>query len=324
MPGARYRVPGAGCRVRANRYRNTYCCRSVLRNPRGVLTVFTFSVRRRDLAWSLALIVLLSSIWVARSDQADAGVEPPAPGIAVVYVAVGTNFPDALGVGPGAGADSAPIIIVPTNPPIPAASSAELVRLDPKTVVIVGGLAVISQAMQDAIAALLPDAHVVRIAGADRYATNAMFSAATFPIEGWASIPAAAFTANEPDSDAVNLDSSFVANSSGGNIWAPIQLPHGAAIVELFAGVQDADAGGGICVYLYRVDNGGGVDEVASVCTTVLYAGGNTTVSDTSIAAGTEIVDNETYAYIIFVSGADGNPAMRTAKVRYQLGSSNG
>jgi hypothetical protein len=71
-------------------------------------------------------------------------------------------------------------------------------------VIIVGGTAVISAAMETAIEALLPNAVVSRIAGADRYATNAMFSAATFPIEGWASIPAAAFTANEPDTDAVD------------------------------------------------------------------------------------------------------------------------
>jgi hypothetical protein len=288
------------------------------------MSTFTFSVRRRDLAWSLALVVLLSSIWVARSDQAGAGVGPPAEGIAMVYRALGTNFPDALGVGPGAGADSAPIIILPTNPPIPAASSAELVRLDPKTVVIVGGLAVISQAMQDAIAALLPNAHIARIAGADRYATNAMFSAATFPIEGWAAIPAAAFTANEPDTDSVNLDSSVVSNSSGGNLWAPIQLPHGAKIVELFAGVYDADPGSGICVYLYRVDNAVAITTAASACTPGAFASGNTTVSDVTITAGTEIVDNEAFAYLIYVVGADGNPAMHTAKVRYQLGSSNG
>ena len=83
------------------------------------MSTFTFSVRRRDLAWGVALVVLLSAIWVARGDPAQAGIDPPGTGIAVVYVAYSNNFPDALGVGPGAGANAAPIIIVPTNPPSP-------------------------------------------------------------------------------------------------------------------------------------------------------------------------------------------------------------
>ncbi|OFW63062.1 MAG: hypothetical protein A2135_08805 [Actinobacteria bacterium RBG_16_67_15] len=145
------------------------------------MSTIEFSVRRRDLAWALALVVLVSAIWVARSDVADAGGSPPGTGIAVVYVAVGTNYPDALGVGPGAGADAAPIIILPTNPPIPAASEAELVRLDPRTVIIIGGTVAISAAMETALGVLLPNATITRISGADRYATNAAFSAATFP-----------------------------------------------------------------------------------------------------------------------------------------------
>jgi hypothetical protein len=57
------------------------------------MSTFMFSVRRRDLAWGVALIVLLSAIWIARSDFADAGVVPTGDGIAVVYVAVSTNSP---------------------------------------------------------------------------------------------------------------------------------------------------------------------------------------------------------------------------------------
>jgi len=285
--------------------------------------MFTFSVRHRDLAWGVALIVLLSAIWVARGDRADAAFGPPGTGIAVVYVAVSTNFPDSLGVGPGAGGNAAPIIIVPTNPPIPAASSAELVRLDPRTVIIVGGLAVVSQATEDAIAALLPNAAVSRIAGSNRYKTNAAFSAATYPIEGWASIPAAAFTADTPATDAVVVGT-FAQNSDGGTLFAPIQLPHGAEILEFKADVYDEDNGAGIVVYLYQIDPEGVFTEAASVSTTVPFATGFTTVSNTTIAAGTEIVDNENYAYFVYVTGADGNPVMVDVKVRYRLGVSTG
>ena len=73
----------------------------------------------------VALVVLLSAIWVASSEHADAGAVPPGTGIAVVYVAVSTNYPDSLGVGPGAGTNGAPIIILPTNPPIPDPSATE-------------------------------------------------------------------------------------------------------------------------------------------------------------------------------------------------------
>jgi ell wall binding domain 2 (CWB2) len=285
--------------------------------------MFTFSVRHRDLAWGVALIVLLSAIWVARGDRADAAFGPPGTGIAVVYVAVSTNYPDSLGVGPGAGGNAAPIIIVPTNPPIPAATSAELIRLDPKTVIIVGGTAVISAAMETALEALLSNAAVTRIGGANRYETNAMFSAATFPIEGWASIPAAAFHGDSPDSDAV-IASLYGYNTTDGVLYAPIQLPHGAEILELKADAHDTDNGQGIDVYLYQVSHLGSLQNPALASSTEAFIGGYTTVSDTTITAGTELVDNENYTYLVVVAGADGNPRIYNVRVRYRLGVSTG
>ncbi|OFW64010.1 MAG: hypothetical protein A2135_03860 [Actinobacteria bacterium RBG_16_67_15] len=269
----------------------------------------------------MALIVLLSAIWVARGDFADAGVVPSGEGIAVVYVAVSTNYPDSLGVGPGAGGNAAPIIIVPTNPPIPAATTTELERLDPKTVIIVGGTAVISQAMQDALEALLPNAAVSRIGGANRYETNAMFSAATFPIEGWASISAAAFTANEPATDTV-LIGIVASNTSDGHLYAPIQLPHGAEILELEAGIYDGDSND-VVVHLYRVNNTANFT-LAAAGATSSFAGGYATVSDTTIAAGTEIVDNENYAYLVIVTGVAPGNFVVNVMVHYRLGVSTG
>lgn len=289
------------------------------------MSTFTLSVRRRDLAWALALVVMLSAVWVARSDYADAGGTPPGEGIAVVYVAVGTGFPDALGVGPGAGADAGPIIVLPTNPPIPASSSAELVRLDPRTLIIVGGTAVISADMETELGGLLPNAVISRIAGANRYETNAAFSAATFPIQGWASIPAAAFTANAPATETVFITTQAY-NSTNGSLWAPIQLPHGAEILELKINLNDTDGGLGqdISVYLQRANNAGGGEEVASTSTASGFAGGLTTVSTTTIVADREIVDNENYGYLVKISGADGNPLIYNVMVRYRLGVSNG
>ncbi len=275
------------------------------------MSTVLFSVRRRDLSWAVALIVLLSAIWVARSDIADAGAIPPGDGIAVVYIGVGTNFPDSLGVGPGAGANSAPIIILPTNPPIPANSEAELVRLDPKTVIIVGGTGVISTAMEDAIEALLPNTAVSRIAGANRYDTNAAFSAATFPIEGWASVPGADFRVENSD------------QLTGG-----IQLPHGAEILGIEAGVFDGRADDSYTVDLSRVDKAVNTAVIASAETALLFAGGVTTISDSTITPGTEIVDNETYSYYFVVSSEQelGMPLgnIVTVMVHYRLGAPTG
>ena len=286
------------------------------------MSTLTFSVRRRDLAWGVALVVLLSAIWAARGDIADAGATPPGQGIAVVYVGVGTNYPDSLGVGPGAGGAAAPIIILPTNPPIPAPSITELQRLDPRSVIIVGGTAVISASMETELGVLLPNATITRIAGANRYETNAMFSAATFPIEGWASIPAIAFTGNTPDVDAVYLGFTYAYNNSDGALFAAIQLPHGAEILELKAEGYDGDVTNNLGVSLYRESQTLNTAVIATVSTSgTPFA---TTISTTTIAAGTEIVDNENYAYLVYAGGVDGDPYIRNVMVRYRLGASTG
>jgi hypothetical protein len=281
-----------------------------------------FSVRRRDLVWATVLAVLLSAVWVARSDVAGAGAQPPGEGIAVVYVAVGSNFPDSLGVGPGGGVNGAPIIIVPTNPPIPAVTAAELMRLDPKKVIIVGGTAVISASMETAIGSLLPNATVERIAGANRYETNAMFSEATFPVEAWVSIPTAAFTAPAPYAQNVTIGLTAVWNGSNGGLLAPVQLPHGAEILELKVAGFDTDAGQNLTVILYRVNTSAFSNLLA--VTGSSGTPGSFVVSSTLITAGLGIVDNENYNYQVEVAGPDGNPWVRSVMVRYRLGAPGG
>lgn len=275
-------------------------------------------VRRRDVAWAVALILVVTALWAAGSDEADAGFVPPGDGIDVVYVAVSTNFPDSLGVGPGAGALAAPIIILPTNPPIPTASVDELKRLDPKRVVIVGGTAVISNAMKSALESLLPNATVTRIGGADRFETNAMFSEATFPVEGWASIAAPAFTAVNP-ADANVSSGTSVSNSSGGSLYASIQLPHGAKILELKAIGSDPSAVADLDVNLGRAS-----ETSSSEFATATSSGssGDTSFSTTAIPAGSEIVDNETFAYFVRVGTTTSGRQIYGVMVRYQLGAS--
>jgi hypothetical protein len=261
-------------------------------------------------------------VLIARSDTAGAGSAPPGQGIAVVYVTVGSNFPDSLGVGPGGGVNGAPIIIVPTNPPIPAVTAAELTRLDPRKVIIVGGTAVVSASMQTAIGSLLPNATIERIAGANRYETNAQFSEATFPIEGWLSIPAPAFTAPSPDDHAVTVAVDGVWNEADGVLLAPVQLPHGAEILELKLVGDDISAEGELSVTMYRMHTNGNFGGIA--ITGSVGAPGRFVVSSTAIVAGSGIVDNEHYTYSVTVSGALPGRFVAGVMVRYRLGAPGG
>ncbi|MEA3511399.1 MAG: cell wall-binding repeat-containing protein [Actinomycetota bacterium] len=71
----------------------------------------------------------------------------------VVFVATGAKFPDALAVGPVAISDGGPLLFVSTTS-LPSTVAAELVRLDPDRVVILGGTAAVSTAVEEAIDAL--------------------------------------------------------------------------------------------------------------------------------------------------------------------------
>ena len=99
----------------------------------------------------------------------------------VVYIATGDNFPDALGAGAAAGVNAGPILLVQSNS-IPAPTLAELNRLQPDRIVIVGGTGVITDAVKSALEGLSFGPTVERLAGADRYATAAAVSEATFPV----------------------------------------------------------------------------------------------------------------------------------------------
>jgi spore germination protein YaaH len=69
-----------------------------------------------------------------------------APGAPVVYVATGLNFPDALAGAAVAGSQGAPILLVAPGS-IPAVTAAELARLQPGRIVVLGGTGVVSEAV---------------------------------------------------------------------------------------------------------------------------------------------------------------------------------
>jgi hypothetical protein len=101
-----------------------------------------------------------------------------ARGASVVYVATGADFADALGGGPRAMRDGGPILLVQRNA-IPAVTLAELQRLSPDRIVVLGGPDAVSEAVARELRAFAP-AGVSRLAGVDRYATSVAISQAGF------------------------------------------------------------------------------------------------------------------------------------------------
>jgi putative cell wall-binding protein len=98
-------------------------------------------------------------------------------GAETVYVATGINYPDALAAVPAAAIDGAPILLVSDT--ISASTRAELIRLSPQRIVILGGTAAVSTTVADQ-ARTMTGATVTRIGGADRYGTAVQLSKRSF------------------------------------------------------------------------------------------------------------------------------------------------
>ena len=86
-----------------------------------------------------------------------------------VFIVNGLNFPDALGAAPAAARISAPVLLV-TPWGIPDSVKAELDRLDPATIYIVGGAPSVSLGVEAQLKGYTPD--VVRFSGVDRFHTS--------------------------------------------------------------------------------------------------------------------------------------------------------
>jgi putative cell wall-binding protein len=95
-----------------------------------------------------------------------------------VFIATGENFPDALTAGPAAGREGASMLLVRQNS-VPGETVAEMVRLDPTRIVVVGGPAVVSDAVMSTLEGYTFGS-VTRVWGANRYGTAAAVSASTF------------------------------------------------------------------------------------------------------------------------------------------------
>ncbi len=87
------------------------------------------------------------------------------------FLAVGTEFADALTGGSAAAKVDAPVLLTRSSS-LPQEAVDELEALDPERVVLLGGTAAISGAVQTEVGALLPGVEVERVFGPDRYGTS--------------------------------------------------------------------------------------------------------------------------------------------------------
>jgi putative cell wall-binding protein len=109
-----------------------------------------------------------------------------------VYLATGTNFPDALAAGGAAGADGAPVLLTQPND-VPDTVLAAIDAIDPAEVVLLGGTTAISDAVKTEVETAAP---TVRRAGPTRYDTAAALSSATFEVTGGHAAGGAIFLVN--------------------------------------------------------------------------------------------------------------------------------
>ena len=132
-----------------------------------------------------------------------------------VYVANGLNFPDALSAAPAAALVDAPLILVPPTS-LPANVKAEIERLTPTNIVVVGGTGSVSDAVMAQLALIAP---TERRDGADRYESSRAVVAAAFS----AGVDTAYLATGAGFADA--LSASSVAGANG----RPIILVDGSA-----------------------------------------------------------------------------------------------
>ncbi|MFJ8895792.1 cell wall-binding repeat-containing protein [Leifsonia sp. NPDC102414] len=102
----------------------------------------------------------------------------PAAGVPVVYIASGANFADAISAGPAAAAQKGPLLLANVGF-VPASVLAEIKRLSPAKIVVVGGAAAIGDSVVATLKTVQPN--TVRVAGYDRFETSRQLARYAFP-----------------------------------------------------------------------------------------------------------------------------------------------
>jgi putative cell wall-binding protein len=154
-----------------------------------------------------------------------------APGVPRLYVATGTSFPDALAAGAAAGASS-PVLLVGAGG-VEAATAAEVERLAPGQIVLVGGPGVLPDAIGVALGRYSPGGWI-RLAGPDRYTTAAAVAASAFT----APLAVAYLASGVAFPDALTASALGAANGFPVLLTAPDALP--AATADALAQLRPA------------------------------------------------------------------------------------
>jgi putative cell wall-binding protein len=98
-------------------------------------------------------------------------------GSGVVYIASGENFPDAVGAAPAA-VNAGGALLLTKRDSVPTEVAAEVRRLSPRSIVIVGGEAAVSSAVQATLSGI---ANTTRVTGSSRFAVSTALAIQGFP-----------------------------------------------------------------------------------------------------------------------------------------------
>jgi putative cell wall-binding protein len=173
------------------------------------------------------LPVAITSSRVAGADRVDTSVQVSKQaypnGARVVYLASGWNFPDALVATPAAARLGGPVLLAPAWG-ISASVRAEIQRLAPDRIVVVGGPAALGPELQQSLTGLAPT--ITRIAGGDRFDTARKIVADAF---GGTSV------SNLYIASGVGFPDSLSASAAAGATGTPVLTVLG------WAGTLDAD-----------------------------------------------------------------------------------
>ncbi|GAB3126757.1 hypothetical protein GCM10027056_24880 [Glaciibacter psychrotolerans] len=133
-----------------------------------------------------------------------------------VYIATGVNYPDALAAAPAATREYGPLLLtLPTS--LPAVVKAEIKRLKPAKIVVVGGKAAVSESVFSDLKSL--SGNVIRVSGADRFETGRKVVTQAFGTEVTSAYIATGL--NYPDA--------LSASAAAGSSRVPVILVNGNA-----------------------------------------------------------------------------------------------
>lgn len=100
--------------------------------------------------------------------------------VRTVYLATGARYPDALSLAPAAAQPGNALLLTP-QAELRGTVAAELARLDPADVVIVGAEDSVSARVEQQVAAAVPGVRIERLDGANRYETSVLIAEHAFP-----------------------------------------------------------------------------------------------------------------------------------------------